>query len=47
MAREVCNAGYPLACYTVNRRDEAVRLFALGVSAVFTDRPDLWQAAEM
>ncbi len=46
-AREVCNAGYPLACYTVNRRDEAVRLFALGVSAVFTDRPDLWQAAEM
>ncbi len=44
---EVRDAGYPLACYTVNRRDEAERLFAMGVSAVFTDRPDLWLAAEM
>lgn len=43
----VRDAGLPLACYTVNRRDEADRLFAMGVSAVFTDRPDLWSAAEM
>lgn len=41
------DAGVPLACYTVNRRDEAERLFAMGVSAVFTDRPDLWAATEM
>lgn len=40
-------AGMGLACYTVNRRGEAERLFALGVSAIFTDRPDLWTAAEM
>lgn len=40
-------AGVPLACYTVNRRDEAERLFALGVAAIFTDRPDLWSVAEM
>ena len=39
--------GLPLACYTVNRRDDAERLFAMGVSAVFTDRPDLWSATEM
>lgn len=39
--------GFLLACYTINRRDEAERLFALGVSAVFTDRPDLWMPAEM
>lgn len=43
----VREAGVPLACYTVNRRDEAERLFALGVSAIFTDRPDLWAAREM
>ncbi|MDA8257881.1 MAG: glycerophosphodiester phosphodiesterase [Betaproteobacteria bacterium] len=43
----VREAGVPLACYTVNRRDEAERLFALGVSAIFTDRPDLWTAREM
>ncbi|MFA4969981.1 MAG: glycerophosphodiester phosphodiesterase [Sulfuritalea sp.] len=40
-------AGFPLACYTVNRRDDAERLFAMGVSAVFTDRPDLWAESEM
>ena len=45
--KAVLDAGFPLACYTVNRRDDAERLFALGVSAVFTDRPDLWLAAEM
>lgn len=43
----VRGAGLPLACYTVNRRDEADHLFAMGVSAVFTDRPDLWSATEM
>ncbi|MCX7149997.1 MAG: glycerophosphodiester phosphodiesterase [Rhodocyclales bacterium] len=43
----VRGAGLPLACYTVNRREDAERLFAMGVSAVFTDRPDLWSAAEM
>ncbi|MCM2308183.1 MAG: glycerophosphodiester phosphodiesterase [Sulfuritalea sp.] len=46
-AHAVRAAGFPLACYTVNRRDDAERLFALGVVAVFTDRPDLWQSAEM
>jgi len=43
----VREAGFPLACYTVNRREDAERLFAMGVSAVFTDRPDLWASAEM
>ncbi|MDP1609964.1 MAG: glycerophosphodiester phosphodiesterase [Sulfuritalea sp.] len=47
MLREVRDAGVPLACYTVNRRDDAERLLALGVNAVFTDRPDLWQSSEM
>lgn len=37
----------PWACYTVNRRQAADRLFALGCAAVFTDRPDLWPADEM
>lgn len=45
--RAVRDAGVPLACYTVNRRDEAGRLFALGVSAIFSDRPDLWVEREM
>ena len=40
-------AGFPLGCYTVNCREAAERLFAMGVSAVFTDRPDLWAPAEM
>ncbi|MDK9703342.1 MAG: glycerophosphodiester phosphodiesterase [Sulfuritalea sp.] len=44
---DVRAAGFPLACYTVNRRDDAERLCAMGVSAVFTDRPDLWTASEM
>ena len=43
----VRDAGFPLACYTVNRRDDAERLFAMGVTAVFTDRPDLWLSSEM
>ena len=40
-------AGIPWACYTVNTRAEASRLFALGASAVFSDRPDLWAGQEM
>lgn len=40
-------AGVPVACYTVNRRDVAERLFSSGVAAVFTDRPDLWAPEEM
>lgn len=39
-------AGLKLACYTVNRRQAAERLLACDV-AVFTDRPDLWQADDM
>ena len=46
-AAAVREGGIPLACYTVNKRDDAERLFAMGVSAVFTDRPDLWLAADM
>lgn len=41
-ARAVVAAGIPLACYTVNQRSEADALFALGVAAVFSDRPDLF-----
>lgn len=40
-------AGLRVACYTINRREDAGALFAAGVDAVFTDRPDLWSAAEM
>ncbi len=45
--RAVRDAGFPLACYTVNRREDAERLFAMGACAVFTDRPDLWPPVEM
>lgn len=45
--RAVLDGGFPLACYTVNRRDDGERLFAMGASAVFTDRPDLWLPSEM
>lgn len=44
---EIGESGIPLACYTVNRRDEAARLLSAGVRAVFTDRPDLWRPEEM
>ena len=36
----VRQAGFALACYTVNDPGEAERLFAAGVDAIFTDRPD-------
>jgi glycerophosphoryl diester phosphodiesterase len=39
--------GVPLAAYTVNHREQAEQLFAAGVRAIFTDRPDRWQAHEM
>ena len=38
----VLSAGFPLACYTVNDPQEAKRLYALGVAAIFSDRPDLF-----
>lgn len=47
LLRPLRGAGIPVACFTVNRRDLAERLFADGVTAVFTDRPDLWLPAEM
>lgn len=43
----VRRAGLTLACYTVNDRSRAEELFATGVDAIFTDRPELWQRAEM
>jgi glycerophosphoryl diester phosphodiesterase len=39
-AAEVVAAGVPLRCYTVNSARVARKLFAWGVSAVFTDAPD-------
>ena len=47
LLRSVRTAGSVVACYTVNRRDEAERLLADGAVAVFTDRPDHWLPAEM
>lgn len=43
----VAAGGLAVACYTVNRREEAERLFAAGAAAVFTDRPDLWRPQEL
>ncbi len=34
--------GIPLACYTVNQRAQAEALFAAGIVAVFSDRPDVF-----
>jgi glycerophosphoryl diester phosphodiesterase len=39
--------GFPWAAYTVNSVGEAERLFRLGCSGIFTDRPDLWPVGEM
>lgn len=41
LAAAICEAGVPLACYTVNTLEAASDLLAMGVSAVFSDRPDL------
>ncbi len=38
-------AGLPILCYTVNDPARARQLFAWGVNAVFTDRPDALLAA--
>jgi len=43
----VRTTGLAIACYTVNERARADELFASGVDAVFTDRPELWAPAEM
>lgn len=45
--RDVLGAGLRAACYTVNERHAAERLFRQGVGSIFTDRPDLWMPAEM
>ena len=44
---DVCNSKISVACYTVNHRATADKLFAAGVQAIFTDRLDLWQPGEM
>lgn len=41
-ASELNAAALPWACWTVNERATAERLFGLGCAAIFTDRPDLW-----
>jgi len=38
-------AGVPVLCYTVNDPDRAAALFQRGVTAVFTDRIDLFEPA--
>jgi glycerophosphoryl diester phosphodiesterase len=43
----VREAGLAYACYTVNDCADARKLLAAGVSAVFTDRPELLCAEEM
>lgn len=47
LVQEAQAKGLSLACYTVNRRGDGDALLAMGVSALFTDRPDLWSASEM
>jgi glycerophosphoryl diester phosphodiesterase len=44
-ASAIVAAGYGLAAWTVNDRNKAERLFAMGVDAIFTDRLDLFGAA--
>lgn len=46
-AERLRGSGLTWACYTVNDRAAADRLFGLGCAAVFSDRPDLWRPAEM
>lgn len=47
MLAAICNSGIRVACYTVDDRATAVTLFTAGVSAIFTDRPDIWLPEEM
>jgi glycerophosphoryl diester phosphodiesterase len=42
--RAIQQAGYEVWVYTVNRPEEAERLAEMGVSAIFSDRPDLMLA---
>ena len=44
-AGAIVAAGYGLAAWTVNDRNKAEHLFAMGVDAIFTDRLDLFGAA--
>ena len=44
-ARAIKDAGYGLACYTVNDPEIESALHAMGVDAVFTDRLDLFPPA--
>ena len=44
-ARQLNAAHFTWACWTVNDLAAAERLFALGCRAIFTDRPDILQAA--
>jgi glycerophosphoryl diester phosphodiesterase len=46
-AETLVASGFPWAVYTVNERTSAAGLFARGAAAIFTDRPDLWVAAEL
>ncbi|MES2236722.1 MAG: glycerophosphodiester phosphodiesterase [Pseudomonadota bacterium] len=43
----LCRSRIQLACYTVNDHATAATLFAAGISAIFTDRLDLWMPEEM
>ena len=47
LAAELAAAHIPWACYTVNHPEAAERLFALGASALFTDRLDLFADARI
>jgi len=44
LAAEVRTAGFPLRAYTVNDPKRADMLDAMGVTSIFTDRPDLFRA---
>ena len=46
LAADLATAGIPFACYTVNSRKDAARLFGLGAAALFTDRLDLFAPGE-
>ena len=43
---ELAAAGFPLACYTVNRPEDVARLFVAGVTTIITDRLDLFDPRE-
>ena len=44
LVAEVRTAGFPLRVYTVNDPKRADMLDAMGVTSIFTDRPDLFRA---